>query len=170
MIDVLRNVKHLRFRSCLIKRLKEATRFFFFFQAEDGIRDATVTGAQTCALPISRVHPVRADRRGHEPVLARNGEPGGRRGRLRAPFPPVRRVWTVSFVQRRAPSRWRRSEGGRSRSLIDCEPSGLPNDLEVGPGRLQGRRTALDVQSKRQRVAPFGSAVATPNAVTGVIA
>src|SRR6266542_5041484 len=26
--------------------------FLFFFQAEDGIRDATVTGVQTCALPI----------------------------------------------------------------------------------------------------------------------
>src|SRR5256886_7517309 len=25
----------------------------FFFQAEDGIRDLTVTGVQTCALPIS---------------------------------------------------------------------------------------------------------------------
>src|SRR5205085_4649183 len=28
--------------------------FFFFFQAEDGIRDLTVTGVQTCALPISQ--------------------------------------------------------------------------------------------------------------------
>src|SRR5205823_10391764 len=28
--------------------------FFFFFQAEDGIRDKLVTGVQTCALPISR--------------------------------------------------------------------------------------------------------------------
>src|SRR2546430_12314142 len=27
---------------------------FFVFQAEDGIRDLTVTGVQTCALPISR--------------------------------------------------------------------------------------------------------------------
>src|SRR5437879_10901514 len=27
--------------------------FFFFFQAEDGIRDTSVTGVQTCALPIS---------------------------------------------------------------------------------------------------------------------
>src|SRR5205085_5377414 len=27
---------------------------FFFLQAEDGIRDLTVTGVQTCALPISR--------------------------------------------------------------------------------------------------------------------
>src|SRR5258707_10387397 len=26
---------------------------FFFFQAEDGIRDIGVTGVQTCALPIS---------------------------------------------------------------------------------------------------------------------
>src|SRR5690554_502489 len=29
--------------------------FFFFFQAEDGIRDADVTGVQTCALPIYRL-------------------------------------------------------------------------------------------------------------------
>src|SRR2546422_3479318 len=28
--------------------------FFFFFQAEDGIRDVAVTGVQTCALPIFR--------------------------------------------------------------------------------------------------------------------
>src|SRR5437764_4055201 len=28
-------------------------RFVFFFQAEDGIRDTSVTGVQTCALPIS---------------------------------------------------------------------------------------------------------------------
>src|SRR5271166_169217 len=32
------------------------TVFFFFFQAEDGIRDGHVTGVQTCALPISRPH------------------------------------------------------------------------------------------------------------------
>src|SRR2546427_8875755 len=32
--------------------------FIFFFQAEDGIRDLTVTGVQTCALPIlSFAHP-----------------------------------------------------------------------------------------------------------------
>src|SRR2546429_4878456 len=27
-------------------------RYYFFFQAEDGIRDVAVTGVQTCALPI----------------------------------------------------------------------------------------------------------------------
>src|SRR2546430_12686732 len=36
--------------------------FFFFFQAEDGIRDLTVTGVQTCALPISwAIERVRAE-------------------------------------------------------------------------------------------------------------
>src|SRR5690348_18185734 len=32
---------------------------FFFFQAEDGIRDGRVTGVQTCALPICPKSPVR---------------------------------------------------------------------------------------------------------------
>src|SRR5205085_7928982 len=34
--------------------------FFFFFQAEDGIRDLTVTGVQTCALPICADADLRA--------------------------------------------------------------------------------------------------------------
>src|SRR5207237_5043903 len=33
------------------------TRLRFFFHAEDGIRDSSVTGVQTCALPISRGFP-----------------------------------------------------------------------------------------------------------------
>src|SRR2546430_11017817 len=33
---------------------------FFFFQAEDGIRDLTVTGVQTCALPISQARLIPA--------------------------------------------------------------------------------------------------------------
>src|SRR5690606_40423398 len=33
---------------------------FFFFQAEDGIRDFHVTGVQTCALPICSVRVLRA--------------------------------------------------------------------------------------------------------------
>src|SRR2546421_8671926 len=39
-----------------LKRFMYRARFmcvFFFFQAEDGIRDLIVTGVQTCALPIS---------------------------------------------------------------------------------------------------------------------
>src|SRR2546430_16713683 len=45
---------------------------FFFFQAEDGIRDLTVTGVQTCALPIWL------------PPLAAGAERGRRPGRTRA--------------------------------------------------------------------------------------
>src|SRR6266487_5161796 len=48
--------------------------FFFFFQAEDGIRDGRVTGVQTCALPISRDRqPARPRRRGRR----RRGRGGG---------------------------------------------------------------------------------------------
>src|SRR5215211_8175390 len=35
--------------------------FFFFFQAEDGIRDHCVTGVQTCALPICSYEPFSED-------------------------------------------------------------------------------------------------------------
>src|SRR2546425_3162908 len=34
---------------------------FFFFQAEDGIRDKLVTGVQTCALPISTIEAMASD-------------------------------------------------------------------------------------------------------------
>src|SRR5256885_8237903 len=34
------------------QRMTRLVVFFFFFQAEDGIRDYRVTGVQTCALPI----------------------------------------------------------------------------------------------------------------------
>src|SRR5687767_15250606 len=41
--------------------------FFFFFQAEDGIRDKLVTGVQTCALPI--LHLIARGAPGDEPKL-----------------------------------------------------------------------------------------------------
>src|SRR5215204_7269562 len=45
--------------------------FFFFFQAEDGIRDHCVTGVQTCALPIWRVFAC-----GSRPGRGRQRRPG----------------------------------------------------------------------------------------------
>ena len=36
----------------LMKGVEKGVMKFFFFQAEDGIRDYKVTGVQTCALPI----------------------------------------------------------------------------------------------------------------------
>src|SRR3712207_8534820 len=75
------------------------TTVFFFFQAEDGIRDIGVTGVQTCALPISgglhpdpsaRRHAGRRQRRRRRqpraPVLDR-----GQGGQLHAGGLPVRR-------------------------------------------------------------------------------
>src|SRR5215211_8626482 len=42
----------LFFLFCFIQKVSYVI-YFFFFQAEDGIRDHCVTGVQTCALPIS---------------------------------------------------------------------------------------------------------------------
>src|SRR5436305_7052927 len=46
--------------------------FFFFFQAEDGIRDADVTGVQTCALPISIDNEARRQHEGLELIASEN--------------------------------------------------------------------------------------------------
>src|SRR5258708_109802 len=43
-----------------LARASYITLFFFFFQAEDGIRDDLVTGVQTCALPISGTPDMRS--------------------------------------------------------------------------------------------------------------
>src|SRR2546429_4815728 len=43
----------MRFVCSLLMPHRAGPLFFFFFQAEDGIRDVAVTGVQTCALPIS---------------------------------------------------------------------------------------------------------------------
>src|SRR2546425_2257037 len=67
---------------------------FFFFQAEDGIRDKLVTGVQTCALPISRqaadrvlLRRVRAARLGAN-LFRRPRSP--RRGPMQGGFGPGR--------------------------------------------------------------------------------
>src|SRR5688572_30852014 len=79
--------------------------FFFFFQAEDGIRDLTVTGVQTCALPIwlaERPTPLHRAARGER---SQRESRGCRRLLLRGPLrwpragaPATRAEWT-----RRAP-------------------------------------------------------------------
>src|SRR2546430_8324881 len=50
--------------------LGHTSMFFFFFQAEDGIRDLTVTGVQTCALPILPHREELAERNLHPRLLA----------------------------------------------------------------------------------------------------
>src|SRR5215475_4818418 len=79
-----------------------STPIFFFFQAEDGIRDFHVTGVQTCALPIYslRSSPRKRGPRLNSPAAKtgsrlRGDERGESRERshasttLRAPIPPL---------------------------------------------------------------------------------
>src|SRR2546430_3466408 len=71
----------LEFESLGQERRVACFSVIFFFQAEDGIRDLTVTGVQTCALPISGApvlligkHSAKlriAERRGIETTTAR---------------------------------------------------------------------------------------------------
>src|SRR6266542_3012465 len=78
-------------------RVESMIYVFFFFQAEDGIRDATVTGVQTCALPIWGVAGPAGRRRG------RTGRPRHReRGRRTVTGPSLPRVQPAG---QRRPSR-----------------------------------------------------------------
>src|SRR2546426_3111301 len=60
-----------------------AFHFFFFFQAEDGIRDYKVTGVQTCALPIYNPHPETLDVTPEESRRNHDGLDVSRRSRKR---------------------------------------------------------------------------------------
>src|SRR3989337_4064876 len=63
----------------------------FLFQAEDGIRDATVTGVQTCALPIC---PQSCPRRGGCPAASARPARGGRRSEERRVGKECRSRWS----------------------------------------------------------------------------
>src|SRR6266536_2507452 len=72
--------------------------FFFFFQAEDGIRDPLVTGVQTCALPIYQGGADPAAQVGHAgrrrgAAVARGADPARRPARHRAGLPGP--AWTA---------------------------------------------------------------------------
>src|SRR2546421_3178792 len=72
--------------------------YFFFFQAEDGIRDLIVTGVQTCALPISgtsRWGSMSAIRT-RMPISSRAATRRGRRGQHRSCCNTPRATTTLS--------------------------------------------------------------------------
>src|SRR5690349_23951520 len=66
---------------------------FFFFQAEDGIRDLYVTGVQTCALPICDDHRDRLVVVVHARVLQQGKRAAG--GRLEGRLAAVRQLRRV---------------------------------------------------------------------------
>src|SRR5205823_11192718 len=97
--------------------------FFFFFQAEDGIRDKLVTGVQTCALPISvrtlfsvptsrsqRCSTSCATRRGTTTTPSRS--PTTMSPRLTR-TPPTVRGWPQSVTRRSEERRVGKECGGR---------------------------------------------------------
>src|SRR5215469_18249720 len=83
--------------------------FFFFFQAEDGIRDLYVTGVQTCALPIFTCWRKLAENLN---VCLRKGDPVLVRGKLE-----VR-----PYVAR----------DGQSRTAVDVDAITVGHDLTRG--------------------------------------
>src|SRR2546422_1408157 len=58
-------------------RIGSVLESFFFFQAEDGIRDVAVTGVQTCALPIFLDHRNIARNEEFAPPVSAVTQPGG---------------------------------------------------------------------------------------------
>src|SRR5205823_9664510 len=115
--------------------------FFFFFQAEDGIRDKLVTGVQTCALPIW----IRARVRPPSPaptivtrvvmLVSLSAGPALLGYSVRSNGATIALLRTVSAVARREP------DGRRSHSGL--EPAGAgrerPRTL-THPGRDHRRR------------------------------
>src|SRR5438270_9453469 len=71
---------------------------FFFFQAEDGIRDLTVTGVQTCALPISLSRGLRLVKQKHKHNCDRGKDI--ERGNNRVPERAIRPLGIWPFCTR----------------------------------------------------------------------
>src|SRR5438034_5124715 len=141
---------------------------FFFFQAEDGIRDHCVTGVQTCALPISGAR-GRGGRLSHQTVcvpgaLGAPQGPGaaparavagpapdcGPRGRSR--YPPGAASWPADHAQR---------EGVRPVGAVRPEPgtgAGSLHDYRARVGRqprpvresARGDRKSVATQDRRR--------------------
>src|SRR2546421_6987350 len=83
------------------------SQLFFFFQAEDGIRDLIVTGVQTCALPIS---PGTRDILTNPDVIAVDQDSLGVQGMLVREGPPELQVWAK-----------RLKDGARAVALLNRE-------------------------------------------------
>src|SRR2546425_11392478 len=108
--------------------------FFFFFQAEDGIRDKLVTGVQTCALPIADVARGVEARLGVEHASAREHE-----------------IVRLGCVPRREARR--RAEQGRERAG--------GGETTARPGRIPAGRAAACPPAPR-RSAPATAHPAPP--------
>src|SRR5207237_7759706 len=101
-----------------------------FFQAEDGIRDSSVTGVQTCALPIcQREHQDR-----------NSGTCGAfHNGILQRETFPLRRDRERQSSYRRSPDAFRNDDHGRARVMVRCRSRLAPRQPYAG--RPRSRRS-----------------------------
>src|SRR5690606_40797614 len=101
---------------------------FFFFQAEDGIRDFHVTGVQTCALPIS--DPARPDARARGAPPGRAGRGSPHRGAPPRAVPVTGAVTALRShpLETAAVARCRRDPAGhRATAAAACTLAGWPS-------------------------------------------
>src|SRR5215475_3929216 len=92
--------------------------FFFFFQAEDGIRDFHVTGVQTCALPICWCTLL--------------GKYASRLRPLRVKLPEPGRIRTRTMASLRRPTVWiGRSVRGRLRGAFGAGAAGVSTTVSA---------------------------------------
>src|SRR2546430_10713452 len=119
--------------------------FFFFFQAEDGIRDLTVTGVQTCALPIC-VRPAPLVLLGHpQRFLRRDREAPGRPPDLGPAHAGALRREEPALRDDAVPLPDRGSYAHRAATDEQRGPGGLPGARRgarghaVAPHQLTGR-------------------------------
>src|SRR5947208_12191765 len=111
---------------------------FFFFQAEDGIRDDLVTGVQTCALPILRLFRATncSTPRRRNCVMEKGPHPPLSLGERRTAAPPVRekqaRRVRAEISHRRARSK---SSAKIFHSINRWPRSSTPSPNSAGPTR-----------------------------------
>src|SRR6266498_170638 len=121
-------------------------RVFFFFQAEDGIRDADVTGVQTCALPICGRSGGERRRRGARPA------PGRPAGHARPDRRPSRRP---GRRPRRADAHRRPRDRSAARDLRARQGAGL-DAVRAAPAGGQPRGSVPSAHAGAgQRMSPI---------------
>src|SRR2546425_9239684 len=105
--------------------------FFFFFQAEDGIRDKLVTGVQTCALPISRHFKL------HVPVRESGYEHPHGHVKLEVPG----KTWHVVLAP---PTRMEHRGLSSSMLAVGTQATVVGYPHRTDPGEMRAERITID--------------------------
>src|SRR5258707_2175778 len=103
-------------------------KFFFFFQAEDGIRDIGVTGVQTCALPIYAAVTVPPRSSAVPSVTAETA--------------PTKRDRHLQLIAERGRMGWQRASGYNWRALVEADIGRYKRVIgDALRSRTEGRQT-----------------------------